>query len=81
MQRSYRHNTQPTEDPTINNFDMYRSTVGSRNNQDTRTWIRQGYVEDTDADSTLPEAIDQLSSFDLPDDATNGNSTIIAQPR
>jgi hypothetical protein len=69
MQRRYRHNPRPPEEPTNYNLDMYRSTFGSHTIQDPRTWIRQGYVEDTDAASTLSDAIDQLSPYDWPDDA------------
>ena len=70
MQRYRRHNAQPLEDePTIYNLDMYRSIFGSSTIEDPRTWIRQGYVEDTDAASTLSDAIDQLSPYDWPDDA------------
>ena len=51
------------------NLDTYRSIFVNRDIQDPRTWIRQGYVEDTDAASTLSDAIDQLPPFDWPDNA------------
>ena len=62
MQR--RHIPRPPEEPTNYNLDTYRSTFGSCTTQDPRTWIRQGYVEYTDAASVLSDAIDQLSPFD-----------------
>jgi hypothetical protein len=69
MQRRHRPSARTTEDTTNRSLDAYRSIFANQDIQDFRTWIRQGYVEDTEAASTLSDAIDQLPPFDWPDDA------------
>lgn len=65
----YSSDTPKSIEPTHSDLDMLRGLFGDPNIQDTRAWIRQGYVDDTDAASTLSDAIDQLPHYDWPDDA------------